>query len=154
MPLRAAPLDEENLVDRVAELLATLLDRKSPWPCAWPHCRRSARSTSRARFDPFRAEYKEALRQLATDLAAPLRERALERLAIDKDPYAQELLVRGLERPEEALVSEARAIQFLSYDDHAALAPLARKVYKRATGAAREEAVRALATDAIECWRG
>ena len=42
---------------------------------------------------------------------------------------------------------EAKAIQFLGYDDHAEFVPLVRKVYKRATGAAREEALRVLATD-------
>jgi hypothetical protein len=146
--LKAAPLDEENLDDQVAELLATLLDRKEPVAVRMAALQAlGALDFLGARFDPFRAEYKEALRQLATDPRRSLRERALERLAIDKDSYAQELLVRGLERPEEALVSEARAIQFLAYDDHAAVAPLARKVYKRATGAAREEAVRVLATD-------
>jgi len=99
------------------------------------------------RFEPFRAEYKDALRQLATDPRRSLRERALERLAVDKDPYAQQLLILGLERPDEALVSDARAMQFLAYDDHAELAPLARKVYERVTGTAREEAVRVLAGD-------
>ena len=54
---------------------------------------------------------------------------------------------QGLQNPEEALVSEAKAIQFLGYDDHAELVPLARQVYQRSTGAAREEALRALATD-------
>ena len=85
--------------------------------------------------------------QLATDPRATLRERALELLAIGKDPYAQELLVKGLEDPEDAIVSEAKAMQFLAYDDHAELTPLAQKVYKRSTGAAREEALRMLATD-------
>ena len=47
------------------------------------------------RFAPFRADYKQALRDVATDPEPELRESALELLAIDKDPYAQELLVRG-----------------------------------------------------------
>lgn len=146
--IKAVPLDEEHIADRVAELLPTLLDRKEPVAV-----RVAALETLGAldflgeRFEPFRAEYKEGLRQLATDPRRTLRERALERLAVDKDPYAQDLLIRGLERPEDALVSDARAMQFLAYDDHAELAPLARKVYKRATGAAREEAIRVLATD-------
>jgi hypothetical protein len=44
-------------------------------------------------------------------------------------------------------VPEAKAIQLLGYDDHAEIVPLVRRVYKRATGAAREEALRVLATD-------
>lgn len=146
--LRTAPLDEENLVDRVGELLATVLDRKEPVAVRLAALQAlGALDFLGPKFDPFRADYKDALRQLATDPRRSIRERALERLAVDKDPYAQDLLTRGLEQPEEALVSEARAMQFLAYDDHAELAPLARKVYKRASGAAREEAVRVLATD-------
>jgi hypothetical protein len=146
--LRTAPLDEENLADRVGELLATVLDRKEPVAVRLAALQAlGALDFLGVKFDPFRADYKEALRQLATDPRRSIRERALERLAVDKDSYAQDLLTRGLEQPEEALVSEARAMQFLAYDDHAELAPLARKVYKRASGAAREEAVRVLATD-------
>ena len=146
--LRAAPLDEEHLADRVGELLATVLDRKEPVAVRQAALQAlGALDFLGAKFDPFRADYKEALRQLATDPRRSIRERALERLAVDKDPYAQDLLIRGLEQPEDALVSEARAMQFLAYDDHAELAPLARKVYRRASGAAREEAVRVLATD-------
>jgi hypothetical protein len=146
--LRAAPLDEENLADQVGELFATVLDRKEPVAVRLAALQAlGAFDFLGAKFDPFRADYKEALRQLATDPRRSIRERALERLAVDKDPYAQDLLTRGLEQPEEALVSEARAMQFLAYDDHAELAPLARKVYKRASGVAREEAVRVLATD-------
>src|SRR6266516_3069821 len=99
------------------------------------------------RFAPFRADYKQALREIATDPERELRESALELLSIDKDPYAQELLVHGLKQPKDALVSEAKAIQFLGYDDHAEIIPLVRQVYRRAKGAAREEALRVLATD-------
>ncbi len=99
------------------------------------------------RFEPYRSDYKQALRELTADPRSTLRESALELLAIHKDPYAQGLLVHSLEKPEEAVVSEAKAMQFLAYDDHAELVPLARRVYKRATGAAREEALRVLATD-------
>ena len=47
----------------------------------------------------------------------------------------------------DALVPEAKAIQLLGYDDHAEVVPLVRDVYERATGVAREEALRVLATD-------
>ena len=55
--------------------------------------------------------------------------------------------MQGLKRPQDALVPEAKAIQLLGYDDHAEIVPLARRIYKRAKGAAREEALRVLATD-------
>ncbi len=55
--------------------------------------------------------------------------------------------MRGLKQPKEAQVSEAKAMQLLGYDDHAEVVPLVRQVYKRAKGAAREEALALLATD-------
>lgn len=146
--IRAEPIDAEDLATRVPDLLATLRNRKEA-----TSVRAAALQVLGAldflgpRFSPYRADYKQALRDIATDPRVTLRESAIELLAIAKDPYAQELLVRGLERPEEAVVSDARALQFLGYDDHADHAPLARKVYQRATGAAREEALRMLATD-------
>ena len=146
--IEAAPVEVQNLDDRVGELLAVLLDRKESVAVRSAGLQAlGALDFLGPRFDPYRAAYKETLRTLATDRSRTLRERALERLALDKDRYAQDLLIRGLEHPEDALVSDARALQFLAYDDHAELAPLARRVYKRSTGVAREEALRMLATD-------
>lgn len=146
--LKAAPFEEESLASRVPELLTTLRDRKEA-----TSVRTAALQVLGAldflgpRFSAHRADYKQALRDIATDPRATLRESAIELLAMSKDPYAQDLLVQGLERPDDAVVSEARALQFLGYDDHADHAPLARRVFKRATGPAREEALRILATD-------
>jgi hypothetical protein len=146
--LMTAPLPEEDLTARVAALLSWVLDRKAPVAERTAVLQAlGALDFLGPRFEPYRADYKQALRQLATDPRATLREKALELLAIGKDPYAQDLLVKSLENPDEAVVSEAKAMEFLAYDDHAELAPLARKVYKRSTGAAREEALRMLATD-------
>ena len=94
---------------------------------------------------PWRKPLQEALRAVATDQQRELRAQALELLAIDSDAYAQELLMRGLREPKNALVPEAQAIQLLGYDDHAQVVPLVREVYERATGATREEALRVLA---------
>lgn len=142
------PRSETDFASGVSELLRTLRDRKQPVAARLAAVRElSALEFLGPHFEPFRAEYKEALREIATDPRSTLRQSALERLAMDKDPYAQDLLMRGLERPDDALVSEAKALQFLAYDDHAEIAPLARKVYRRATGSAREEALRVLATD-------
>jgi hypothetical protein len=146
--IAAAPLDEENLSVRVPELLATLRYREELLRVRMAALQAlAALDFLPARFEPFRADYKQALRDVATDPEAELRDSALELLAIEKDPYAQELLVTGLERPTEALVPEAKAIQFLGYDDHGEYIPLVREVYKRAKGAAREEALRVLAVD-------
>jgi hypothetical protein len=146
--IATAPLEENNLEELVADLLATLRNREESRTV-----RIAALDALAAldflgpRFAPFRADYNQALRDVATDPTPELRERALELLAIGRDPYAQELLVQGLERPDDALLPEAKAIQLLGYDDHAEIVPLVRRVYKRAKGAAREEALRVLATD-------
>ena len=146
--IATAPLDEENLEEHVADLLATLRNVEEPLTVRMAALHAlAALDFMGPRFAPFRPEYKQALRDVATDPEQELRERALELLAIAKDPYAQELLARGLKRPKEALVSDAKAIQFLGYDDHAEFVPLVRQVYKRTRGAAREEALRVLATD-------
>lgn len=146
--LTTPPLPDEDLADRVAVLLSLLLDRKAPVAERTTALQAlGALDFLGPRFEPFRADYKQALRQLATDPRATLRDKALELLAIAKDSYAQELLVRGLEKVDEALVPEAKAMQYLAYDDHADLTSLARRVYRRSTGAAREEALRMLATD-------
>ena len=142
------PLEEEDLSARVPELLATLRNREESLRVRMAALQAlAALDFLPTRFEPFRADYKQALRDVATDPEAELRESALELLAIEKDPHAQELLATGLKRPKEALVPEAKAIQFLGYDDHGEYVPLVRDVYKRATGAAREEALRVLATD-------
>jgi hypothetical protein len=143
-----APLDEDGLPEQVEELLATLRNREEPLRVRMAALQAlAALDFLGPRFAPFRADYKQALRDVATDPERELRESALELLAIDKDPYAQELLARGLKRPKEAIVPEAKAIQFLGYDDHGEYVPLVRQVYKRAKGPAREEALRVLATD-------
>jgi hypothetical protein len=145
---RGAPLGEQDLEEQVADLLATLQNRDEPVAS-----RTAALDALAAldflgpRFAPFRARYKEALRDVATDQPRELRAQALELLAIDRDPYAQQLLVQGLQEPKNALVPEAQAIQLLGYDDHAEVMPLVREVYERATGATREEALRVLAAD-------
>jgi HEAT repeat protein len=146
--IETAPLDEGRLAEQVPEFLEILRDRDEP-----PRVRLAALRALAAldflgpRFAPFRADYKQALRDVATDPEQEVRANALELLAIDKDGYAQELLIRGLKQPKDALVPEAKAIQLLGYDDHAAISPLVRKVYNRAKGPAREEALRFLATD-------
>jgi len=146
--IAVAPLDEEGIAEQVAALLATLRNQEEPLTVRMAALQAlAALDFLGPRFTPFRADYKEALREVATDAKSELRESALELLAIEKDPFAQTLLVDGLKQPKQALVSEARAIQFLGYDDHAEFIPLVRQVFKRAKGVAREEALRVLGTD-------
>jgi hypothetical protein len=146
--IATASLEESNLEERVADLLATLRNREESLTVRMAALEAlAALDFLGPRFAPFRADYKQALREVATDPAPELREAALELLAIDRDPYAQELLVQGLNRPQDAQVPEAKAIQMLGYDDHAEIVPLVRRIYKRTKGAAREEALRVLATD-------
>jgi hypothetical protein len=139
---------EDGLERQVTSLVATVRDRDQSVADRTAALEElAALDFLGPRFAPFRAAYKEALRDVATDDSRELRARALELLAIDKDSYAQELLVKGLQEPKEALVPEAKAIQLLGYDDHAEVLPLLREVYEQASGAAREEALRVLATD-------
>ena len=146
--IAAVPLDEKGLATSVPELLDTLRNRKEPLSVRMAALKAlAALDFQPTLFEPFRPDYKQALRDVATDPEPELRESALELLAMERDPYAQELLATGLERPSEALVPEAKAIQFLGYDDHGEYIPLVRKVYTRSKGPAREEALRVLATD-------
>jgi hypothetical protein len=146
--LATAPLDENNLGAPVEERLAILRDTGESLTVRMAALEAlAALDFLGSRFAPFRADYRQALRDVAADPEPELRDRALELLAIERDPYAQELLVQGLKRPDDALVAEARAIQLLGYDDHAEIVPLVRRVFRRTTGEAREEALRVLATD-------
>ena len=146
--IATAGLEADDLEQVVPDLLATLRDREEPLTVRNAALERlAALDFLGPRFAPFRADYKQALRDVATDPVPELRELALEPLAIERDPYAQDLIVKGLKRPEDALLPEAKAIQLLGYDDHAEIVPLVRRVYKRSKGPAREEALRVLATD-------
>ena len=99
-------------------------------------------------FAPFRAEYMQILRDIVTEVEPRLRNDVLEVLAMEKDAYAQDLLLRGLKDPQEALVPPAKAIQLLGYDVHADFAPVVRDILRRESDpATKEEAVRLLASD-------
>lgn len=147
----AAPAAEpaaDDLAAQVADLMGAARDRKSPVEQRLSALRALGELEFLGpRFSPFQADYVALLRALAVDPRATVRRAALERLALRKDPEGRDLLIAGLENPADALVPEAVALQFLGHDDHGEIVPLARKVYRRATGAAREEALRILASD-------
>lgn len=138
-----------ELLSNVDLLLATLHSSAEP-----TQVREAALTALKAasflgpRFAPFRAEYMQVLRDVAIDAEPSLREDALEVLAMEKDAYGQELLLRGLRDPAQALVPPAKAIQLLGYDVHAEFAPVVRDLLRKASDTAtREEAVRLLAAD-------
>lgn len=95
-----------------------------------------------------RPAYLAALRSIVDDKDAELRQRVIGILAREKDEYVQRLLLEGLEHRSKALVSPAKAIQFLGYDVHAEYFPLLRQIVERPPSrAAKGEAVRLLAAD-------
>ena len=143
----AAP-DHDDLAETFARLVAAASDRGAPVDRRVSALQElAALEFLGPRFSPFKVEYVATLRTLATDRRATVRRSALESLALRKDPEGRALLVRGLEKPAEALVPEAIALQFLSHDDHGEVVPLVRRVYRRSKGAARAEALRILAND-------
>jgi len=99
------------------------------------------------RFAPFRAEFVERLRDLAVSDDRELRHRALDRLSLDDDPVAQQLLRESLEGSRKPLVPAATAARFLARDEHGAAAPLFRELARTGAPRVREQALRALATD-------
>lgn len=100
------------------------------------------------KFSPFQASFVQALRSIATSKDDPLRQNALEQLASESDPVARQVLTEGLSDPAKAAVSDAKAIQLLAQDDHAAAASLAKELFaKTSDPRAKEEAVRAMSAD-------
>ncbi|HXT51076.1 MAG TPA: hypothetical protein VN811_08535 [Thermoanaerobaculia bacterium] len=102
-----------------------------------------------ASFEPCRGDYVAALREVATDPNAELRQRALGTLASDKDGFAQKKLLEGLRKPEMALVPPEKALQLLAYDAHADAYKAAREVLAAPPNPeAKREALRLLSADA------
>lgn len=85
-----------------------------------------ASSFKTVEFRRYAADYHEALRGAATDDDAELRAEALDVLALQRDSYAQQLLVDGLRDPAQALVPPLQAVRMLGYDLHAEHYPLLR----------------------------
>ena len=81
-----------------------------------------------AEFQPYQADFVAALRVAATDDDRDLRERVLDLLALNGDPYAQELLINGLRDPQIALVAPELALRMIGYDVHAEHYDLLREI--------------------------
>lgn len=100
-------------------------------------------------FESCRGDYLATLRAVATDSDLELRQRALGILTREKDGFAQQRLLEGLENPEKALLPPEKALQLLSYDVHTEAYPVARRIVSNPPSvAAKREALRLLAADA------
>jgi len=108
-----------------------------------------AASFAVVQFESRRADYFATLRAVATDADPELRQRVLGLLAREKDGFAQQRLLEGLQQPEKALVPPEKALQLLSYDVHAEAYPVARMVVNNPPNEeAKRGALRLLAADA------
>ena len=100
-------------------------------------------------FEPYREDYFATLRQIVDDPDEELRQRVLGILAREKDGYAQQRLIAGLQDPSKALLPPEKALQLLSYDVHAEAYPVAREILKTPPNPeAKREALRLLSADA------
>lgn len=108
-----------------------------------------AASFAVVQFESRRADYLATLRAVATDADPELRQRVLGLLAREKDGFAQQRLLEGLQQPGKALLPPEKALQLLSYDIHADAYPVARMIVKSPPNEeAKREALRLLAADA------
>jgi hypothetical protein len=108
-----------------------------------------AASFSVIEFEPYREDYLATLREIVDDPDEELRTRVLGILAREKDGYAQQKLLEGLQDPSKALLPPEKALQLLSYDVHAEAYPVAREIVKEPPNPeAKREALRLLSADA------
>ena len=135
---------------KLQALLKVLRDTNEPAPVRLAALQAlQAASFAVVQFESCRGDYLATLRAVATDPDPELRQRVLGLLAREKDGFAQQRLLEGLQDPEKALVPPEKALQLLSYDVHAAASPVARMIVsKPPSEEAKREALRLLAADA------
>ena len=144
-PLAACESDEN-----LQTMLKMLRDPKQPIKVRLAAMQSlQAASFSVITFEPCRADYLAALREVIDDPDEELRQRALGILAREKDGYVQKRLLEGLENKDKALVAPEKALQLLSYDVHAEAYPIAREIVEKPpSDDAKREALRLLSADA------
>jgi hypothetical protein len=149
--IQRAPLSRDTLSTDVPALLAMVRNPQEPVAVREAALQALGAATFLgSHFAPYWVEFLNTMRQLTQlDTPAELREKALGVLASEKDHDIQELLRSGLRNPQAAVVPAARALQLLSFDDHANIAGLAQEIFHQ-TGdlATKEAALRVLAADA------
>jgi hypothetical protein len=148
--IKRVPSDRAEFNQKIPALLATLRDADQPAIVRHAALKALGAATFLGEiFAPYRADYLNTLRQIAQPGTDPeLRESALGVLAAEKDPGTQQLLRAGLLDPKSALVAPAKALQLLSFDDHAGIADIALNLFHNTADlAVKEAALRVLATD-------
>ena len=145
-----APLATIESDKNLQASLDVLRDRKQPIKVRLSALQSLQAATfSVIEFEPYREDYLAALRELVDDPDEELRQRVLGILAREKDGYAQQKLLEGLQEPSKALVPPEKALQLLSYDVHAEAYPVAREILNQPPNAeAKREALRLLSADA------
>ncbi|HEX6731203.1 MAG TPA: hypothetical protein VF074_14360 [Pyrinomonadaceae bacterium] len=144
-PLAACESDEN-----LQAALNVLRDQKEPIKVRLAALQSlQAASFSVAVFEACRGDYLATLREIADDPNAELRQRVLGILAREKDGYAQNRLLEGLQDPSKALVTPEKALQLLSYDVHSDAYPIAREIVEKPPNdESKIQALRLLAADA------
>ncbi|MDF0666015.1 MAG: hypothetical protein P0119_08055 [Nitrospira sp.] len=147
--LAEVPLAASEIEDRVSAVLKLLRDEDELVDVRLAALHTLQAATFSPPTESWRGDYLAALRQVAEDEDAELREQALGILALEKDGFAQKKLLDGLQHPEKALIEPEKALQLLSYDVHAEAYPVARRIVKHPPNpTAKREALRLLAADA------
>lgn len=136
--------------EQLQAVLKVLRNKEEPTPVRLAAMQAlQAASFAVIQFESCRGDYLATLRAVATDSDLELRQRALGILAREKDGFAQQKLLDGLQSPEKALLPPEKALQLLSYDIHAEAYPVARAIVSKPPSvAAKREALRLLAADA------
>jgi hypothetical protein len=108
-----------------------------------------ALSFSSRTFVSLRSQYMATLRSLLDETDTSLREMVAEELAQHKDAFVQQRLLDGLTNREPPIVSQAKAIQLLSYDIHAGHYPIVRQILRNPASdeVTKVEAIHSLAND-------
>jgi len=136
-------------VSSIRELIAMLRDPDQAPSKRWM----AMQALKSAAFDPVafaphRSSYMGALRALRTDADMKLRKEAIGVLACERDPDTQQLLVQGLDSPDDALLAPQHALQMLCSDPHSGAQAAARRIADNPPSLqARREALRVLASD-------
>jgi len=148
--LAQAPLSVCETDKNLEKALNVLRDQKEPIAVRLAALQAvQAASFSVVAFESCRGDYLAALREVATDPDAEMRQRALGMLAREQDGFAQKKLLEGLEDPAKALVPPEKALQLLGYDPHSEAYPVARKIVANPPNPeAKREALRLLSADA------